>query len=171
MENNQDVGTVPTEKTGVEETPAVQKEEATKSSVQAEPTAKETKPAKTYTQEEVDAIIQERLARENKKNINVELEKQVKELKEKLATQERNVELAKYKLKDGFKEFVEFKVSKMVGENKDFATALEEYLKGDGANFVEESKIQTPPPPRPENIQNQNSDYAYLKSKYPNIKI
>lgn len=147
---------------------------------------------KTFTQTELNKIVEQRVARletKHKKEME-ELEQRYKqgdyspELKnlqneltaEKAKTADLQSQLAKIEIDnafmkenvaDEFKEFVEYKVLKMVTEEKDFATCLKEF-KNEGENakyFVKASTGgKSIVPPRPSNNSANNELLATEKA-------
>lgn len=158
MEEIQNGGTETLENTGTETTPEVTE------------TSKVEQPAeKTFTQAEVEEIVKKRLARVEKKQAPVE--DVVKDLQAQVASYERKLAMKDCEIDDNYREFVEFKVGKMVGDGKDFATALAEYISGEGKKYLK-VKEELPKTPRPDNQSGKPQDEmrAYLQAKY-NIKI
>lgn len=152
-----------TDNSGVE-TPSVEPKETDTTKVQ-EP--------KTFTQAEVDKIVQERVARMKKPNPSAE--EKIKVLEARIANYEQDNLVKGYKSPDDkkidarFVEFVKFKVSQGVSEQKDFNTALNEFMEGDGKEYLEPvSKPTIAPTPRPDNSTGKPLDsYAvYVKEKY-----
>lgn len=141
-------------------------------SVQSTEEVKET--AKTYTQEEVDEllkgkftqeqvneIIEKRLNREKKKtpDTNEEVDKlrdELNETRNKLIEYEKRNELSKYNIEEEYRDYVNFKVEKLVSQEKDYATALKEYIEGEGAKYVVQNKQVKMP--RPTNTDNLSDD-------------
>lgn len=145
-------------------------------SVQPTEEAKET--AKTYTQQEVDELLKGKFTQEQvneivekrlsriKKNTNeekdtnlIELEKVKNELfnmQLKLAEQEKTSALAGYKIDEQFVDYVDYKVLHLTNKDKDYATALKEFMEGEGAKYVEsQPQIKMP---RPTNTDTLNED-------------
>ena len=131
------------------------------------------KAPKTFTQAEVDKIVQERVARMKKPNPSAE--ERIKVLEAQIANYEQDNLVKGYKSPDDkkidarFVEFVKFKVSQGVSEQKDFNTALKEFMEGDGKEYLESASIPTiTPTPRPDNSPGKPSNsYAdYIKEKY-----
>ena len=151
--DNQDVVTATTENAGEQVVAPV---EETKT---AQPTEK------MFTQKEVDEIVKQRLSRVEKKQAPVEDE--VKALKEQVASYERKLAMKDFNVDDEYKDFVEYKVGKMVTEGKDFSTALGEFMSGDGKKYLH-TVDSVKPTPRPDNDSGKpyNADKEYLKKKY-----
>lgn len=135
--------------------------------------------AKTYTQEEVDEmlkgkftqeqvneIVEKRLNREKDKQVKAEpvvdteqLEKVKADLKDtqsQLEEYKKKVALAEYEIDEQFKEFVDYKVSSATNSEKDYATALKEFMGGDGAKYLKTPAKVTMP--RPENTNQLSSE-------------
>lgn len=113
--------------------------------------AEGTKPIeKTFTQKEVDEIIKQRLSRMEKKKPSVE--EDVEGLKKELETWKQEAALKDYAFaKPEFKDFIKYKVSQMVTTEKDFGACLAEYMGGEGKEFLQISKPDIQPTPRPDN--------------------
>lgn len=133
---------------------------------------------KTFTQADVDKIIEKRIARLNaqhKKDME-ELEAryktgdyspEIKSLQEELSTSKQQLakaqnDLVRYEIDNAFmkenvideyKEFVEYKVLRMVTEEKDFASCLKEFkAQGENAKFFNKATGgKSIVPPRPNN--------------------
>ena len=105
---------------------------------------------KTFTQKEVDEIVKQRLARMEKKKPTVE--EDVEGLKKELETWKQEAALKDYAFaKPEFKDFIKYKVSQMVTDEKDFGTCLAEYMGADGKEFLQPAKPDIQPTPRPDN--------------------
>lgn len=113
--------------------------------------AEGTKPAeKTFTQKEVDEIVKQRLARMEKKKPTVE--EDVEGLKKELETWKQEAVLKDYSFaRPEFKDFIKYKVSQMVTTEKDFGACLNEYMSGEGKEFLQATKTDVQPTPRPDN--------------------
>ena len=139
---------------------------------------KDDKVEKTFTQADLDKIVEKRIARltaQHKKEME-ELEQryktgdyspEIKSLQDELTTSKQELakaqnQLVRYEIDNAFmkenvideyKEFVEYKVLRMVTEEKDFATCLKEF-KADGENgkfFNKATGGKSIVPPRPNN--------------------
>lgn len=127
---------------------------------------KATQPAeKTFTQKEVDEMIKQRLARVEKKQAPVEDE--VKALKEQVASYERKLAMKDVNIEDEYRDFVEYKVGKMVTAEKDFSTALGEFVAGEGKKYLHNvDNVKTTPRPENDSGKPYNADKEYVKKKY-----
>ena len=105
---------------------------------------------KTFTQKEVDEIVKQRLARMEKKKPTVE--EDVEGLKKELETWKQEAALKDYSFaKPEFKDFIKYKVAQMVTTEKDFGACLAEYMGGEGKEFLQATKTDVQPTPRPDN--------------------
>ncbi len=127
---------------------------------------KNTQPeVKTFTQEEVDALIQKAKAQEKKKrpkkeewekfqawkkeqepeeNVEVlELKKQLEEKDRELQMTRNRETLIKQGIDIKYLDYVNFEVSKMVDEDTDFETAMTTYLK-DNSQFTKAEETKKP---------------------------
>lgn len=132
--------------------------------------AKPDEAIKSFTQAELDEIVKQRIARARekweKKEPDSDLQNQIKQLSEKLQNYEMKEKLVA--VDDEFKDYVGFKVQKMVKEDKPFEDALKEYLEGEGKKYV---KVSSPPvkaTPRPSNSNGPMTDQDYIANKYGN---
>ena len=146
-------------------------EQVTESVESVQPTEEVKETAKTYTQQEVDEllkgkftqeqvneIVEKRLNREKNKVVDTEefakVKQELETTKNKLVEYERKSALAEYKISDEFKDYVTYKVSQ--NAEKDFASALKEFMEGEGAKYVEcQPQIKMP---RPTNTDTLNED-------------
>ena len=160
MENNEEVKT-----TEVVEQPA----ETVAEPVKADEPKKVEKPAKTFTQEEVDKIVADRLARVKPSNDTADWQKKVDELQEKVGNYEKDIALKDAKITAEYFDFVKFQVSKQATGGKDFKTALNEYLAGEGKKYVAvaDEKPATITMTRPENVgkDDEKSGYEAMMAK------
>lgn len=128
-----------------------------------------------FTQEQVNKMIEGRLAREKKEvqpapvaeNTEVEtLKSQLLQAQNQLAEYEKKVAIAGYSIDNEFKDYVDYKVSQMTSKDKDYATALKEFMSGEGQKYIQSngSKVSMP---RPQNTDDGNSEEtaAILKMK------
>ena len=150
----------------------------------ADAVVEETKVAKTYTQaevdellkgkftqEQVDAFVEKRLIRERKEREKLEEAKAVEPVNNeqltkvkselvdaqiKLAKYEKETALANYEIKDEFKEYVDFKVTRATNKDKDYATALKEFMESEGQGLVKNASSVVMP--RPQNTNQLSSD-------------
>ena len=119
-----------------------------------------------FTQEQVNEIIEKRLNREKDKQAKADpvvdaeqLEKVKADLvstQSELAEYKKKVALSEYEIDEQFKEFVDYKVSSATSSNKDYATALKEFMGGDGAKYLKTPAKVTMP--RPENTNQLSSE-------------
>lgn len=147
MENNQEVVTATTENAGVETETTVPSEE-TKPVVDKTTEKNEQKQGneeRKFTQAEVDKMIESRLARQEKKDINVDLQKELEKVKNELNDYKQELSIKNAKVSEEYKDFVKFQVSKMVSNEKDFDTALKEYMAGDGKKFETQQQKEEQP--------------------------
>lgn len=123
-----------------------------------------------FTQKQVDDIVEQRLIRERKSRDKLEEAKvtepdneQLKKVKTELieaqvqiAEYEKKNALSSYEIDDKYKEFIDFKVTRATSKDKDYATALKEFMEGEGQSYVKNtSSIKMP---RPENTNQLSSD-------------
>lgn len=150
----------------VTEEPQVNQEPATEPKVEVQ----EDKPSeRMFTQKEVDEIIKQRLARVEKKKPTVE--EDVEGLKRELETWKQEAVLKDYDFsKNEFKDYVKYKVSQMVSEEKDFGTCLNEFMSGEGKEFLRtaEPKTEVKTTPRPDNLGGAvlTESQQYVLEKY-----
>ena len=164
MDNNEEVKT-----TEVVEQPA----EAVAEPVKADEPKKVEKPAKTFTQEEVDKIVADRLARVKPSNDTADWQKKVDELQEKVGNYEKDIALKDAKITAEYFDFVKFQVSKQATNGKDFKTALNEYLAGEGQKYVAvaDEKPATITMTRPENVGKDDERTSYETMMAKAMKI
>lgn len=151
-----------------------------------EPEKQEKKVEKTYTQAEFEKVLEKRLARltaQHKKELEAletryktgDYSPEIKSLQEELkSANQKNVEMqnqlvryeidtafTKAQVKDEFKEFVEYKVLRMVTEEKNFEKCLNEFKqqKENSQYFAETTGGKSIVPPRP---TNSNADAEVL---------
>ncbi len=153
MENNQEVGTATTENAGADTTPAIQNnEEVVKDSEEKVATtdseSNKVAPAeKTFTLTESQLMERaKRLAKEIVKDNSseTELKKELENVKGELLNYKKELAFSKYNLSGEQKEFVDYRVSKMVTNEKDFATALNEYMASEGKIFENKNTDEKP---------------------------
>jgi uncharacterized protein (DUF1330 family) len=122
-----------------------------------------------FTQDQVNEIIEKRLSREKKKTPDANedfdnLKNELAETKNKLVEYEKRNELAKYNIEDEYKEYVDFKVSKMVSQDKDYATALKEFMEGEGAKYIATNKpVKMPRPANTDKLSDDAEAVAKLR--------
>lgn len=121
-----------------------------------------------FTQEQVNEIVEKRLSREkNKSSDNEELAKMKDELaktREQLLEYEKRTALAEYKIEEEYKDFVKYKVSQAVTQDKDFATALKEYLEQDGARYIAQtSAVKMPRPTNTDQLSDDEEAISKMK--------
>lgn len=124
-----------------------------------------------FTQEQVDAFVEKRLIRERKEREKLEEAKAVEPVNNEqlnkvkselvdaqvqLAKYEKETALANYEIKDEFKEYVDFKVTRATNKDKDYATALKEFMESEGQGFVRNASSVVMP--RPQNTNQLSSD-------------
>ncbi len=149
-------------------------EPAVETVAQVEEPKKEEPKEKTFTQAEVDEIVAKRLARVPKAtNDSTDWQKKVDELQEKIGNYEKDIALKDAKITAEYFDFVKFQVSKQATEGKDFKTALNEYLAGEGKKYVEvaEDKPATITMTRPENIGKDDERTSYESMMAKAMKI
>lgn len=161
MSDNQEVVTATTENAGeVVDTQA------------QEPKATSDEPKqKMFTQEELDKIVTERVARERRalekefkekgKNskVNDNLQKQVADLQNQLAQYEMALAKSKYKIAPDYEDFVDYKVLHRTNKDVSYEQALKEYMEEEGKKFLqaeEEPKVAKQQP-RPKNSNTMES--------------
>lgn len=127
------------------------------------------KPVKTFTQEEVDKIVADRLARVKPSNETADWQKKVDELQEKVGNYEKDIALKDAEISKEYFDFVKFQVSKQATDGKDFKTALSEYVAGEGKKYVAvaDEKPATITMTRPENVgkDDEKASYETMLSK------
>ena len=119
------------------------------------------KPAKTFTQEEVDKIVADRLARVKPSNETAEWQKKVDELQENVSNCEKDLDLKNANISNEYFDFVKFQVSKQATNGKDFKTALNEYLAGEGKKYVAVAEQPAITMTRPENVGKDDDRESY----------
>lgn len=153
MENNEEVKTA-------EEVVEQPKEQVAEPSKVDEPKKVE-KPVKTFTQEEVDKIVADRLARVKPSNETAEWQKKVDELQDKVSNYEKDLNLKDANISAEYFDFVKFQVSKQATNGKDFKTALNEYLAGEGKKYVAVAEQPAIKMTRPENVGKDDERTGY----------
>lgn len=155
MENNEEVKTA-------EEVVEQPKEAVAEPSKVDEPKKAE-KPVKTFTQEEVDKIVADRLARVKPSNETAEWQRKVDELQEKVGNYEKDLALKDANISKEYFDFVKFQVSKQATDGKNFKTALNEYLAGEGKKYVATADDTKPAikMTRPENVGQDDEKSSY----------
>lgn len=123
-----------------------------------------------FTQEQVNKMIEQRLNREKKpvkvdqkaepkpavtpqvsQTVNNEeltkVRTQLRDTQIQLAKYEKESALAGYQIDEDYKEFVNYKVLRLVNKDKDYKTALAEFMQGEGQKYLSNGgKISMPRP-------------------------
>ena len=123
-----------------------------------------------FTQEQVNEIVEKRLARvkatnnapqntsdSELKNVRGELQN----LQLKLAGYEKEVALSKHKIKEDYKDFIDYKILHMTNKDKSYAQALDEFFGNEeNKKYLEEEQIAQRPIPRPKNTNTMVNERA-----------
>lgn len=151
MSDNQQVVTATTENAG----------EQVVAQVEEPKTASNEPKQRTFTQEEVDKIVADRLARAKKQPMkaNDNLQKQVATLQNQIAQYEMALAKSKYKIAPDYEKFVDFEVMHRTNKEVSYEQALKDYLEGEGKKFlqVEEEPKVAKQQPRPRNSNTMES--------------
>lgn len=150
MSDNQEVVTATTENAGEGVAP-VQNEQKQASEVQKQ---------RTYTQDEVNKIVAERLARAKKQpaKVNGNLQKEVARLQGQLAQYEIRLANSKHKIAEGYEDYVRYKVLHRTNKETSYEKALGEFLSSEeGKRFLQTDEKATKQTPRPKNSNTMES--------------
>lgn len=114
-----------------------------------------------FTQEQVNDIVEKRLARVKKAEPNDDLKNansRIEALETEIAGYKREVALSKYSIDEKYQDYIDFKVKQ---SGKDYATALKEFfdLEENKKYLVEESQPSRPVP-RPKNSNSMENERA-----------
>ena len=172
MENNENVGTATTEeKAGVVDTEKIENAETDK--VQVEEGEK--KQEKLFTQKEVDEIVQKRLQRTKDKETDEDLRAELEGLKAMLLEKEQALSISNANIDEEYKDYVKYTVSKMVTKDKNFDTALKEYMQNEGKKFEKKTEVapqkQTIKMSRPQNVGNEDEMISFSDALDKAMKI
>lgn len=151
MSDNQEVVTATTENAG----------EVVDTEAKEPKTTSDEPKQKMFTQEEVDRIVADRLARAKKQpaKVNDGLQKQVASLQNQLAQYEMALAKSKYKIAEGYEDYVDYKVLHRTNKDVSYEQALKEYLEDEGKKFLQtedEPKVAKQQP-RPKNSNTMES--------------
>lgn len=160
MENNENVETTTTENVGATEQTTKEPEVKTYTQEEVDAMLKD-----RYTQEQVNDIVSKRLAREKEKvKPTPKSNDATQGLQLKLEATERKLAMSQYDIDDDYKDYVEYKVVHMTGKNKDFATALKEFMGAETSKKFVKGNNNKVEMPRPSNVGNNDESLARAES-------